>query len=262
MMNRLILGALLTSLILPAGVLAQEEGYERGQLGEWSTWRVAPADVPAFEATVKKVVKAAEMSGLSSDHSWVIFQNGATFGLYAPVENMAEFDDPDAFVKAFKDTPGEALLMEAFGEFATLDVQTLAREVVEGVPAWSYQPEQPIITGDANFAEVYEAWMKPGTEEQADEEGKAWVAFMKELGYGYATAGIRIHFGDVGRTMWVTWYNDPMVYEGENSFAKLIEEKGAGAKLEELLGRWNKLIRRYEESTWSYRKDLSYQPST
>jgi hypothetical protein len=53
-----------------------------------------------------------------------------------------------------------------------------------------------------------------------------------------------------------------MAYEGENSFAKLIEEKGAGAKLEELLGRWNKLIRRYEESTWSYRKDLSYQPST
>ena len=262
MKKRLILGALLTSLVLPAGLVAQEEGYERGDMGEWSTWRVAPGDIPAFEEAVKKVVKAAELAGLSDQFSWYIWQNGSTFGLYAPVESMAEFDDPEAFMKAFAGTPGEALLMEAFGEFSNLDTETIAREVLEAVPGWSYQPEQPIVTGEANFAQVYEAWMKPGTEEQTDEEGKAWAAFMKELGYGYASAGMRVHFGDTGRTIWVTWYNDRMAYEGENSFEKLVEAKGAGAKVEEMVERWNKMIKRYEESTWTLRKELSYSPST
>ena len=260
MKHRLILSIMLTALAVPAGLLAQED-YERGQMAEWTTWRVAPADVPVFEAAIKKVVKAAEMSALSADHDWQIWQNGATYGLYAPIANMAEFDDPDAMMRAFKDTPGEALLMEAFGEFGALDYETLAREVIEAVPAWSYTPEQP-LSQEVKFAEVYEGWMKPGTEEQTNEEGEAWIAFLKELGYGYAQGGLRVHFGDVDRTIWVTWYDDPMAYEGENSFRKLVEQKGADAKLDDLLKRWDKLIRRYEESTWTYRQDLSYSPST
>jgi hypothetical protein len=59
----------------------------------------------------------------------------------------------------------------------------------------------------------------------------------------------------------VTYIDNEANYFGANNFMKLVEEKGLGEKWGDLIGRWNKLIRRYDETTWAHRADLSYLPS-
>lgn len=259
MRTRLILSILLAALAVPSAAFAQEEA-ERGPLGEWTIWRVAPDDAAAFEAGVKKVLEASKLAALGEEHTWYIWQNGFSYGLYGPVADMAEFDDPEAFVRAHQGTAGEAMLMEAFEGFGALDYEVVSREVVEVPAEWSYTPEQPYTEG-MGYAAIYESWMKPGTEMQADALSKEWVAFLKEVGYGYGAHGVRVHFGDVARLMYITYYTDPADYYGAHDFMKLVEEKGAGEKWADIMTRWNALIRRYEESTWAYRADLSYTPS-
>lgn len=260
MKSRLVLGILLTTLTVPATLSAQEE-YARGPLGEAVLWRVAPTHAAAFEAAAAKIVTAAGQAGLGEEYRWAIWQHGFEYGLYGPVPDMAAFDDPEAFMRQFKDTPGEATLMEAFQEFSSLEHEVLYREVWEAVPGWGYTPEQPYAE-QTGYASMYESWMKPATEEKADAISKEWVAFLKEVGYGYAAAGYRVHFGDIGRLIFVTWYDNTADYYGANSFMKLVEEKAAGEKWGDLIKRWNELISRYEESQWTYRADLSYWPSS
>jgi len=259
MRTRLVLSILLAALVAPSAAFAQEEA-ERGPLGEWNIWRVAPDDAAAFEAAVKKVVEASTLAALGDEHAWYIWQNGSSYGLYGPVADMAEFDDPEAFVRAHQGTAGEAMLMEAFEEFNAMDYEVVSREVVEIPPGWEYTPEQ-LYTEELGYAAFYESWMKPGTEMAADEASKEWVAFMKEIGYGYRAHGLRVHFGDVGRLLYITYYADPADYYGAHDFMKLVEEKGAGEKWADIMTRWNALVTRYEESTWMYRPDLSYDPS-
>jgi hypothetical protein len=176
---------MLVGLAVPLFALSQE-APERGQLGEWVIWEVAPDDAAAFEAVVKKVVE---------------------------------------------------------------------------VPAaWRYTPEKPYAE-ETPMACAYESWMKPGTEMKADEISKEWVAFLKEVGYGYEAFGLRVHFGDVSRFIYVTYFDNKANYFSANSLMKLVEEKGLSEKWSDLGGRWNKLIRRYDETTWTHRADLSYLPS-
>ena len=257
MRTRLILSFLVAALAVPVASFAQEEG-ERGQLGEMMTWRVAPEAAADFEAAITKIVEAAELANIGEEFAWFFWQDGFDYGFYAPTENMAQFDDPDAFMRAFQGTPGEAPLMEAFESFGSLHYEVLSREVIEGVPGWDYTLEQPV---EINYALMYESWMKPGTEMKADELSKEWVAFLQEVGYPYQAAGYRVHFGDVGRLVFFIWYDDQADYYGPKDMAKLVEAKGLGAKWEEFGKRWNALITRYDETTWTYRADLSYTPS-
>jgi hypothetical protein len=259
MRTRLILGTLLVALAVPVAALSQE-APERGQLGEWVIWQVAPDAAGSFEAVVKKVVEAAELAALGEEHGWVLWQSGFMYGLYGSVEDMAQFDDPEAFMRAFQGTAGEAKLMEAMEEFGTLDFDVLSREVVEAPPDWRYMPENPYAE-ETPIARVYESWMKPGTEMKADEITKEWVAYLKEVGYGYEAFGLRVHFGDVSRLIYVTYIDNEANYFGANSLMKLVEEKGFSEKWGDLGERWNKLIRRYDETTWTHRADLSYLPS-
>ena len=257
MRTRLILSIFVAALAFPIATLAQDAG-ERGQLGEMVIWRVAPDAAAEFEAAIAKVTEAAKLANLGEEHAWHIWQDGFDYGLYGQVENMAEFDDPDAFMRAFQGTPGEAMLMDAFESFGSLDYEVLSREVIEAVPGWGYTVEQPV---EINFAYMYESWMKPGTEMKADELTKEWVALLKETGYAYEAAGSRVHFGDVGRLVFFIWYDNQADYYGPNDIGKALEAKGLGAKWGDFITRWNALITRFEQSTWTYRAGLSYAPS-
>ncbi len=259
MRTRLVLSSFLVAVFaVPIATFAQETS-ERGQLGEMMIWRVAPDAAVDFEAAVEKVVEAAKLANIGEEFAWFFWQDGFDYGFYAPTENMADFDDADAFMRAFQGTPGEAMLMEAFDSFGALDFEVLSREVIEGVPGWGYTVEQPV---EINYALMYESWMKPGTEMKADELSKEWVAMLQEAGYPYEAAGHRVHFGDIGRLVYLIWFDDQADYYGPNDMSKLVEAKGLGAKWQDFGQRWNALITRFEQRTWSYRADLSYTPST
>ena len=211
---------------------------------------------------MKKIVEAAKQAGLAGDRRWAISTGSwGEYILYYPVANHAYFDDPEQFMRSFQGTPGEALLQEGMAQFMATGIKTASRELIRGVPAWSYAPEGS--EGDGNpMGKVHTFWLKPGANEKIDAVAKDFMAFFKEVGYSYSVYGSRTEFGDVSRVQFVEWFDSHENYYGVNSLQKLIEAKGKSEAWETLLGRLGELVTRSENSDIEWRADLSYWPET
>ena len=261
MKHRLILGTMLAMLMVPVVALAQDDYEEEsGQLAQLINWRVDPAKAMDFEGALKKYVESAKQAGLTSDYRWAISQDGWEYTLYFPVANFAYFDDPDRFMSAFKDTPGEAMVQEAMAAFTKAGVTTLSVELIQGVPAWSYAPEGS--DGDENMtARVHSFWLKPGVNEQFEALSKDFMAFFKEIGHSYPIYGHRVRFGDASRVSFVEWFDNYENYYGANNLDKRIEAMGKNDAWMELLGRLGELVTRSEDTDIVFRPDLSFWPT-
>ncbi len=255
---RAILGtALLAFLLTPAAALAQES-YERGEMLFIETVKVMPKDAQAYEATIAKVVEAAELAKMSADYKWAFMNDGFTYTLVYPFNKMAYWDDPQQWMRAFQGTAGEAKLNEAFAEFSNLSMRTVAAEVVEHVKDWSYSPAMEM--DDSYLAHVEEFWVMSGKQEQFNEITKEIMAFFKELGYPYAIAGHRTLFGDTDRVTFVIWFNDRGMFYGANSVEKLVEKQGMGEKWGALMGKLSQVVVDHDHGDMDFKPNMSYWP--
>ncbi len=258
MKTRAILGtALVAFLLAPAASLAQE-GYERGDLLFIETIKVMPKDAQAYEATMAKVVEAAQLANMGADYKWAFMNKGFTYTLVYPFKNMAYWDDPQQWMRAFQGTPGEAKLNEAFGEYNQLSMRTVSAEVVEHVKDWSYDPAMAMQ--DAMLAHVVSFWLMSGQQEQFNEVTKEIMAFFKEVGYPYSISGHRTLFGDTDRATFVIWYNDRGAFYGANSLDKLVEKKGMGEKWGALMGRLAEVVIDHDSGDMDYKPNMSHWP--
>ncbi len=258
MNTRAVALALLVGLAAPTTLLAQEgEGYQRGQLYEISTWEIDPADAAAFEALVMQVADAAAKSKIA--YHWVFWQDGSQYTLVFPVSSFAYFDDPEQFVRAFQGTAGEAQMREAMAKFPQIRSQVVAEEMVEVKQDWSYQVEG-FGLDKIKYGHIDVLWSRPGMDEEFDKLNKEWVQLFKDLNYPYAFDAHSVHFGDTGRTVYVTFIDDLSKFYGENDLAKLIEAKNLGARADALDQRFNAATVRWKHYNSMLRMDLSYWP--
>lgn len=260
MKSRLIVGALLLPLLVPLTGAAQE-GSERGQLFWVETIEVQPSDAMGYEAVVAKVVKAAGEAGLSTDYKWAFWRDLYTYTLVFPISNFAYWDDPNQWERQFEGTPGEQALEDAFAEFSTLNARTVSSEVIEEVADWSYAPAAA-VADELNLAHVDELWIKPGKQQEFGELIEEFGAFFGEVGYRYPVDGHRVHFGDTGRAIFVTFYDSKEAYYGANSLDRLIAEKGAGEKWGDLLERLSAVMVGMEHGDAEMQAGMTYWPSS
>lgn len=250
--------ALLVGLAAPISLLAQEgEGYKRGQLYEVSTWEIDPADAAAFEAAVKQIADAAAKSTIA--YRWVFWQDGSQYTLVFPVSSFAYFDDPEQFVRAFQGTAGEAQMREAMAKFPQIRSQVVAKEMVELKNDWSYRVEGFSID-KMKYGHIDVIWSRPGMEEEFDKLNKEWVQLFKDLKYPYPYDAHEVHFGDTGRTVYVTFIDDLSKFYGEYDLLKMIEAQNLGARAEALDKRFNEATARWKHYTSMLRMDMSYWP--
>lgn len=255
-MKRFILGLLFAGIAFPVSAMAQD-GPQRGQLMELTTFNVEPSQAPAFEAAVKQVVKAATDAKAKS--AWHFWTEGWRYVLAYPVPNFAYFDDPLAFQKQFAGTPGEAGFQQAMQEMTALAVRVSSTELVESVPGWEYEPAT--APQQFYFGQVHEFWVKPGKNEQFNALVKEIMAFFAEVGYSYEVIGHRVHFGDPGRAAFITLVDDMSEYYGAKSLERLAQQRGAAQKWQGLVGRLAALIDRSDDTSIRYRSDLSFMPA-
>jgi hypothetical protein len=258
MKNSAALWALVAVLLVPASAGAQEEGYERGDLLYVQTIKVMPTDARAYEAVMVKMAEAAELAGLSDEYGWTFMNTAFTYTMVFPFEDFAHWDDPQQWLRQFQGTEGEAILQDAIQEFHRLDTRVAASEVLEHVKEWSYEPEAAV--GTMAFANITEFWLKPGREPQYGELVKDVVAVLEEIDYPYAVTGHRVHFGDSGRTVFVTWYDDRASYYGVNSLDRLLIEKEAMGRWGELLSRLPELVLDVSDRDATIKPRMSYWP--
>ncbi len=262
MKSRILSLALLAILAAPAALFAQEEGeegYKRGQLFQVSTWEVDPADARAFENTAKQIAEAAGTSNIGWGYRWGFWQQASQFTLVRPVVSFGYFDEPGQFMLAFEGTEGEDQMTEAFAQFPKIRSRTVMEEIAEVKNDWSYRVDS-FDFDNMRFAHIDVIWPRSGMDEEFEKLNKEWVSFFKDLEYPYPYDANQVHFGDTGRTVYVTFIDDLAAYYGENELMKLVEAKNMGERSEQLDDQFNAVTARWEHYNITYRPDMSYWP--
>lgn len=246
---------LLAALFYPCVLYAQEQ-EERGQLIMVQEWRVEPSHIAHQDTEIEKLVEAAKQANLKDPGaSWHFWSTTNTYTLVYPFENFAYLDDPMAFQKKFKGTPGEAMMQEAFASLQTVPTFENRSEILMHMPGWSYVPENPAAW---NHALVTEIWLKPAKEEAFGTLVKEVVDQDMRIGNPYQLHAYRVLFGDVGRFVFVRFYDDQGKFYGENNRDRLLEAAGEVEAWQKMGERFLEMTLHWGESTIHFRPELSY----
>jgi len=254
---RTLFNTLLTlALLVPAAAQAQEP--ERGQLYDVSVMKVSPDNIDEFMETVGMIRAAAEAADLAPEWGWQIWVSNFEVAVVVPAEDMASFDDEEAWLRAYAGTPGEEMLAEAFGRMeAEVAVLSTTREVWELEEAWSYVPAEGGITA-LGFAEMFEFWVKPGMQAAFEEVSAEVGEFLGELGGPYPVNAFRPIFGDVGRVVYTAFHDGWADFYGPQSMEAGLAAAGKTGEWEAIMNRYRDCISDSKSSQWAYMADLSY----
>jgi hypothetical protein len=234
---------------------AQEE---RGQLWDVQTMSVRPDHMDEFMAQVGQIRAAAEAANLAVEYGWYVWVSGFDVMIASMAPDMASFDDPEAWMRQFQGTPGEAMVNQAMGTLMTeVAVQPGAREIYEHVEAWSYAPEE-VPFDEPSYAQRYDYWIRPGMYEQFQDVAGRIMAFSAEMGSPYPVNGYRTHFGDAGRVTFLVFHDGWGDFYGEHSFESIVEAAGAAPRWEALMTDLLDCVSGYDASQMALVADLSY----
>jgi hypothetical protein len=249
---------LLALLLLGTTIPAQAQEEERGQLYEVSIMKVNPADMWDFMAVVGEVRQAAEAAALPAEYGWQIWVRDFEVGIVGPLENMGQLDDEEAWMRAFADTPGEAMLTAAFEKFQTMGAATpVSREIWEHETAWSYAPADTAMEAITSAA-MLEFWIKPGMEEEFEAVAAEVGAFLNRLAGPYPVNAFRTVIGGVGKVTWATFHDGWADYYGVNSSQAAMAEAGMTEEWQAIVERFAPCITDSRSSQMEFVADASY----
>ncbi len=249
----IMLALALLGLTTPA--MAQEE---RGQLWDVQTISVRPDHMDEFMETVGMIKAAAEAANLSAEYGWHVWVRDFDVTIASMANDMATFDDPEAWMRQFQGTAGEAMLTEAMGRFMDeISSQSGLREVYEQVEAWSYAPANPTFEVQSH-AQRFDFWVKPGMQEQFEKVSKEIMAFQGALESPYPVNGYRMHFGDTGRVTFLIMNDGWADFYGKNDMEAKMEATGTAEKWGSIMSDFRDCITASESSQMDYIADLSY----
>jgi hypothetical protein len=265
-MRRTITAFASLALVAAAGqgqALAQDAEYSAPEMAgpqyrEITQFEVSPGDAAAFEMAIEKIVTAAEQAGLSADFGWLFYRDGSDFTLVYPIESMAYFDDEQQWMRQFQGTPGEALLMEAFGEFTGLHYSS-SSHVIKVNPEHTYRPATPIE--NPNYVQVIRNWVAPGQQEAHAENTVKLLALIEEVGWPYEVYAFETVIGDGGLRVYVIPYDDKALYYGDNSLSAYLAQNEKAEAWEALVVERRKLLRDSDDLEMELVPAMTYMPA-
>ncbi len=248
----LALAILCTATSIPA------QETERGQLWDVQTMSVSPEHMDEFMGAVAMIKEAAQTADLAPEFAWHIWVRGFDVVVASPVENMADFDDPGAWMRQFAGTPGEAMLTEAFEKLSTeIKFTESTREIWVHEPAWSYIPATPAFE-TPSYAERHDFFVKAGMQEEFDGVAEDIMTFFSEVEGHYPVNGYRKMFGEVGRISFLVFNDGWGDFYGEHSIDAGIADSGRSGDWEALMERLRDCLSGSETTQMEYFVDLSY----
>ncbi|MGH7540473.1 MAG: hypothetical protein ACRELC_05700 [Gemmatimonadota bacterium] len=254
-------GALALALLTP--VYAQEAAGQETQEAAPSyivvtALEVAPPDAEAFADLVRDVRTAAEAADLPAEFRWDMYRKDDVFYLVSWRPDMASFDDPEAFMRAFQGTPQASRVQAAMERAQGLRV-TARSSVSRSVPEWSYMPASAVLAeGEHGGVFVISNWTA-GSEEAYDASTKAIMAMLGEIGYPYPVFVSRVILGEETVDFAIP-FDTPGNFYGQHSVFALLEQAGRTADWESLMGERRSLLARTETLMVFYAPELSYRP--
>jgi len=249
---RSIVGSLLLAATLftfvPVGVVqAQEDdpGYALVLDIE-----MAPADRATYRGALEDLAAAAADAGVKTP--WWTWSYDKGYTVVIAIDDMAWFDDESSFWGQFP----EGTRTEFQDALSGFD-REVTSEVVRHVPEWSYSPANPLE--DPTVAHVHHDWLKSGTQEEYGELTEDWMAMLGEIGYPYQLNCMRTVVGRQKVTC--VYFADSLSrYMSDETWDDLIDAADAREEYQDLLDRWQNLVRRWEHESSSLQKSMSYWP--
>jgi hypothetical protein len=215
-----------------------------------SAMKVPVPEIPRFEEAAKQIVDAAGKAKLKPRFGWEIWQNDNTYAVVSSMQTMSELENPMMWIGEFANTPGQAVLTQAFEKLTGMRY-TEETEVMQPIAAWSYTPAtMPRIA----YAEVIEYWPVAGSEEQFDKAVKEAVAILKSSNYPFLTLGNKTPAGR-RRVQFIVLHDDP------GKLAAADAKLQANPQWQALGARFMSLIVDMKTTQWRLRPELSYTPA-
>ncbi|MGQ0560977.1 MAG: hypothetical protein ACT443_03780 [Gemmatimonadota bacterium] len=236
------------SLCIPITAIAQDAPPP--YLGV-TAFEVPVAESMRWEEAVRQIVDAAGKAKLEPAFGWSVWQNANTYAVIAEMQKIGELDDPMMWMREFENTPGHAVLMQAFQKFNGMHFREES-EVMQPVKEWSYFPAG-VIQPPMAFAEVIEYWTIGGSDEQFDALAREGIAVLKAANYPFAVLGHRTPVGE-RRAQFVVLYDDA----GRHATADAALDRNA--QWQALGARVMPLLVDMQTAIWRYRAELSYLP--
>ncbi|MGQ0816145.1 MAG: hypothetical protein ACT4O1_17080 [Gemmatimonadota bacterium] len=207
-------------------------------------------EVMRFEEAARQIVDAAGKAKLKRQFGWGIWQNANTYAVVGEMQKIGELDDPMMWMRQFENTPGQSVLMQAFGKFTGMHYRE-ENEVLQFMPAWSYMPAGMTQPPSYAWAEVAEYWMVAGSDEQYEQLVKEALAVLRSINYPFMIAGYRTPVGK-RRNQFVVLYDDP----GRYAAAQASLEKNP--QWQALGVRFMGIVSDMQMTVWRFRPELSF----
>ena len=206
-----------------------------------------------FEEAIRQIVDAAQRARLKPESGWGVWQNDNTYAVVSGMQKIAEFDDPNRFMRQFEQTPGQAVLMQALQKLTGIPYRE-ETEVLQYVAEWSYAPSNAPTAMTANtWVEVIEYWALPGMDAQFDAATKEAIGILRSTNYPFVVLGNRTPIGK-RRVQFVVVIDDLAKHAAvQDRLEKNPQWQAMGA-------RFRNLVVDVQTSRWRYRPELSYSP--
>lgn len=211
-------------LALAAPVRAQDET----QYVEVSRVELAPGDADAFLEAVKTVRDAAMEVDLDARFAWDAYRWDNAIYFVTWHDSMADFEDPEAFVRAFQGTAVADRVMAAFESTGSLRVIEGINEVYRSRPDMSYMPATPgVEPGGQEGVYVIRQWPAGGDPSAYEESAKDFMGMLTEMGAPYPVFTSQNVIGRGGYVIAVPFESMSSFY-GENSLEQGLAQSGMG----------------------------------
>ncbi len=249
--------AMALALGLTTPLIAQEDA-EPGYV-EVSQLELAPADVDGFLDMVKTVRDAAVETSLDARFAWDVYRRDNRIYFVSWHQSMVDFEDPEAFVRAFQGTSVANRVMAAFERTNSMHFQDGLSEVSRARPDMSYMPASPaMMEGEQGGVYVLRQW--PAGDDQAYEESvKDFMGMLTEMGGPYPVFVSQNMIGKGGYIIAVPFDNLANFY-GANSLQTGLAASGMASRWAEHEAAHQKLLSDVESFEVMYLPEHSYRP--
>lgn len=247
-------------IALSFGVAAPSLAQEAPPFSEVSRLELAPADVDPFLEAVKTVRDAAMEASLDARFAWDVYRWDNTIYFVTWHESLVNFEDPEAFVRAFQGTAVADRVMAAFESTMDLHVREGINEVFRGRPDMSYVPASPAVAeGEHAGVLVIRQWPAGGDPAVYEESAKGFMGMLTEMGGPYPVFVSQNLIGRGGYVIAVPFDAMSSLY-GENSLEEGLAASGMGARWGDHATAHQELLADVESFHVMYLPEHSYRP--
>jgi len=247
--------------VLALGIAAPALGQEDGpQYMEVSALRFTPADAEGFLEIVKTVRDAAVEAELDPRFAWDAYRRDNIVYFVTWHESLVDFEDPEAFVRAFQGTSVEDRVMAAFERSTAFHVRQGSSEISRARPDLSYMPETPAMAeGEHGGVFVLRQW--PMGDMAAYEESiKDFMGMLTEMSGPYPVLLSQNLIGRGGYVIAVP-FDDLGSFYGPSSLTAGLEASGMTARWREHEAAHRQLVSDVESFHVMYLPEHSYRPA-